>query len=88
MRDEIQQRLSMARAVADDPSTLFCAEPFAAAERDGGERLGTLLARVMASPDHALIVATGKAFVFAFGDQVGRHAGAGKTDTEAADGRP
>jgi hypothetical protein len=70
MREEIERRLAAAHVVAGDPSTVFCVQPFELLERDGGERLGRLLARVMADPDQALIVATKSAFVFAFGNQL------------------
>ncbi len=72
MREEIQRRLEINQAIADDPATVFCVQPFTTVERDGGAQLGKLLARVMASPDHALLVATRTAFVFAFTDQLGR----------------
>ncbi len=66
MREEVQQRLAMAMAIADDPAIVFCVHPFTSVERDGGEKLGNLLARVMGDPDHSLLVVTGTAFVFAF----------------------
>jgi hypothetical protein len=63
----------MAMAIADDPAIVFCVQPFASVQRDGGEKLGKLLARMMVDPDHALLVATGTAFVFAFSrDQLGQ----------------
>jgi predicted ABC-type transport system involved in lysophospholipase L1 biosynthesis ATPase subunit len=80
MREEVQQRLAMALAAAGDPATVFCVQPFTSVERDGGEQLGTLLARVMRDPDHALLVATEKAFVFAFRDQLGRSESNGMRD--------
>ncbi len=76
----------MAVAVADDPATVFCVEPFDSVARDGGAHLGTLLARVMGEPDHALLVATGTAFVIAFRDQVGRSESKDLQDNGAAEG--
>lgn len=32
MREEIQQRLAMAMAIADDPATVFCVQPFASVD--------------------------------------------------------
>ena len=72
MREEAQQRLAMALAAVNDPATVFCVQPFTSAERDGGKNLGRLLTRVMRDPDHALVVATGTAFVFAFVNQLAR----------------
>jgi hypothetical protein len=69
-REEVQQRLAMILAIADDPATVFCVQPFTSVERDGGKHLGRLLARVMGDPDRGLLVATKKAFVFAFKDQL------------------
>jgi ABC-type lipoprotein export system ATPase subunit len=69
LRDEIQEHCAKAIKVAENPAVVLCIEPFSSVERDGGERLGKLLARLMDDPDHALLVATGDAFVFAFGDQ-------------------
>jgi ABC-type lipoprotein export system ATPase subunit len=66
MREEVQQRLAVALAAVNDPATVFCVQPFTSVARDGGENVGRLLARVMRDPDHALVVATGTAFVFAF----------------------
>ena len=66
MREEVQQRLAMALATVNNPATVFCVQPFTSVARDGGENLGRLLASVMRDPDHALVVATGTAFVFAF----------------------
>lgn len=80
MREEVQRRLAVAMAVAGDPATVFCVQPFASVERDGGEHLGTLLARVMGDPDRALIVVTKKAIVFAFRDQLGRSESDGRPD--------
>lgn len=56
----------------EDPATVFCVEKYDAVEADGGVRLGRLLARLIRDPDHAFIVATTNAFVFAYGDQLGR----------------
>ncbi len=70
MRKEIQQRLAMASAIAKNPATVFCVQPFASVEDDGGEHLGKLLARMMSNPDRAVLVATDNSFVFAFGDQL------------------
>jgi ABC-type lipoprotein export system ATPase subunit len=86
MRQEVQQRLAMAMSMADDPATVLCVEPFTSVERDGGEHLGKLLTRVMGDPDHALLVATGTAFVFAFRGQVGRSESKGMRDNGAAEG--
>ena len=72
IREEVQQRLAMALAAVNDPATVFCVQPFTSAERDGGKNLGRLLTRVMRDPDHALVVATGTAFVFAFVNQLAR----------------
>jgi len=66
VREEVQQRLATALATVNNPATVFCVQPFTSVARDGGENLGSLLARVMRDPDHALVVATGTAFVFAF----------------------
>ena len=82
MREEIQQRLELARAVADDPAAVFCIQPFTSVGLDGGERLGKFLARVMADPDNSLVVATATAFVFAFKDQPGQT----ERDGEGGDG--
>lgn len=65
VREEVQQRLAMALAAVNDPAAVFCVQPFTSVERDGGKNLGRLLSRVMRDPDHALVVATGTAFVFA-----------------------
>jgi predicted ABC-type transport system involved in lysophospholipase L1 biosynthesis ATPase subunit len=86
MREEVQQRLAMAVAIADDPATVFCVQSFTSVERDGSEKLGKLLARVMDDPDHGLLLATGTAFVFAFRDWLGRSGSngmRGKGATEA-----
>jgi ABC-type lipoprotein export system ATPase subunit len=64
---DVQQRLALALAIAEEPTTVFCVHPFAAVLDDGGEHLGKLLARVMTEPDRSLLVATDKAFIFAFG---------------------
>jgi len=86
MREEVQQRLAMAMAIADDPAIVFCVQPFTSVERDGGEKLGRLLARVMGDPDHAMLVATGTAFVFAFSrDQLGKGESAGTRDDGATE---
>jgi hypothetical protein len=69
-REAVRQRLDMALGVTDDPSTVFCVQPFSSVQRDGGELLGGLLARMMGDPAHSLLVATDKAFVFGFGDQL------------------
>lgn len=76
----------MAMAIADDPAIVFCIQPFTSVERDGGEKLGKLLARVTGDPDHALLVATGTAFVFAFSkDQPGQGESAGMRDDGATE---
>lgn len=85
MREETQRRLEMARTMADDPAALFCVEPFTLVERNGGECLGKLLARVMGDPDRALLIATETAFVFAFKDQVGQGVGNRLRDDGATD---
>lgn len=86
MREEIQQRLMMALALAEDPATVFCIQPFTSVNSDGGEKLGQLLARVMGDPDHALLVATGTAFVFAFSrDHLGQGESAGMRDDGATE---
>ncbi len=72
MREEVQQRLAAALATVNNPTTVFCVQPFTSVARDGGENLGRLLARVMRDPDHALVVATGTAFVFAFVNEFAR----------------
>lgn len=64
---DVQQRIAMGLAIAGDPATVYCIQPFASVNADGGEHLGRLLARVMSEPDHSLLVATGDAFIFAFG---------------------
>jgi ABC-type lipoprotein export system ATPase subunit len=71
-RTEIQERLAKAMNATERPAALFCIERFEAVEQDGGDRLGRLLARLIRDPEHAFIVATTNAFVFAFDDQVGR----------------
>ncbi len=68
-RPEIQEHLANAMTAAEDPAAAFCIERFDAVEQDGGERLGRLLARFIRDPEHAFIVATTNAFVFAFDDQ-------------------
>lgn len=83
MREEIQRRLEMTRAMADDSATVFCVQPFALVEQDSGEKLGRLLARVMADPDHSLLVVTGTAFVFAFRDHTGQGENNGTEDLGA-----
>lgn len=70
MRKEVEQNLARALAIAEDPATVFCVQPFASLENDGGDHLGRLLARVINDPARALLVATDNAFVFAFGDQL------------------
>jgi ABC-type lipoprotein export system ATPase subunit len=65
---DVQQRLALALAIAEDPTTVYCVHPFASVQDDGGEHLGKLLARVMTEPDRSLLVATDKAFIFAFGN--------------------
>ena len=65
-RAAVQDRLGLAQTVALDPSAVFCIEPFSSLTNGNAQRLGNLLARVMANPDRALVVATGEAFVFAF----------------------
>lgn len=60
----------------EDPATVFCIEKYDAVEEDGGVRLGRLLARLIRDPDHAVVIATANAFVFAFGEQLGRTAAA------------
>jgi len=72
IREEVQQRLAMAAASVNDPATVFCVQPFTSVERDGGKNLGRLLTRAMRDPDHALVVATRTAFVFAFVNQLAR----------------
>ena len=56
-------------AIAEDPSTVFCVQPFDSIQKDGAVQLGKLLTRVMNDPNNALLVATDKAFVFAFGNK-------------------
>lgn len=65
---DVQQRLALALAIAEDPTTVYCVHPFASVQDDGGEHLGKLLARVMSEPDRSFLVATDKAFIFAFGN--------------------
>ena len=72
IREGAQQRLALALAAANDPATVFCVQPFTSVECDGGKNLGRLLTRVMRDPDHALVIATGTAFVFAFVNQLAR----------------
>jgi ABC-type lipoprotein export system ATPase subunit len=72
IREELQQRLAVALAAVNDPATVICVQPFTSVERDSGKNLGRLLTRVMRDPDHALVVATGTAFVFAFVNQLAR----------------
>ena len=83
IREEIQQRLALALAAANDAATVFCVQPFASVERDGGKNLGRLLTRVMRDPDHALVLATGTAFVFAFVHELaqGQNRGSSAFDT-------
>lgn len=66
MREAIQRSLETSRDISEGPATVFCVQPFTSVERDNGERLGRLLARVMA--DHSLLVATAPAFVSAFNE--------------------
>ena len=72
IREEVQQRLATAMAVVNNPTTVFCIQPFPAVECDGAENLRRLLIHVKSDPDHALVISTGTALVFAFADQVGR----------------
>ena len=71
-RIKIQERLTKAKTLAEDPTVLYCIEPFAKVAQDGGNGLGRLLARLGRDPDHGSVVATTNAFVFAFGGQVDR----------------
>ncbi len=66
IRNTVQDRLGLAREVALGSTTVFCVQPYDSLSGGNEERLGSLMARVMADPDHALIVATDEAFVFAF----------------------
>jgi ABC-type lipoprotein export system ATPase subunit len=70
MRNKIQERLALSQSIASNPNTVFCVEPFNSLSNDNSERLGKLLMRVMNNPDHAMLVATQEAFVFAFADRV------------------
>jgi ABC-type lipoprotein export system ATPase subunit len=72
-RTEIRERLAKAMITAEDPGVVFCVEPIGAAERDGGDRLGRLLARLINDPDRGFVVATTNAFIFAFAGQRDRH---------------
>ena len=54
----------------DDPGVVFCIEPFASLESDGGEKMGRLLARLIRDPDHGFVVATTNAFIFAFAGEI------------------
>jgi ABC-type lipoprotein export system ATPase subunit len=72
VREEVRQRLAKALAIVNNPATVFCVQPFTSVARNGRENLGRLLARVMRDPDHALVVATGTAFVFAFAIDLAR----------------
>lgn len=72
IREEVRQRLALAPAAANDAATVFCVQPFTSVERDGGKNLGRLLTRVMRDPEHALVLATGTAFVFAFVHELAR----------------
>ena len=65
-RKVVLDRLGVAREVALGPQTLFCAQPYDSLTHGNNERLGNLMARIMANPDCSLIVATREAFVFAF----------------------
>ncbi len=69
-RSQVQQRLTEAITVTEDPATVFCIEPFSSIARDGGEQLVKLLTRVLQKPDQAAIVVADQALVFAFKNQL------------------
>jgi hypothetical protein len=69
-RKEPQDHVARSLTVTDDPTSVFCIEPFAAIDRDNGERLGHLLARLIRDPNRAFLVTTTNAFVFAFANQL------------------
>jgi len=69
-RIEIQERLAKAMTAAEDPAAVFCIEPLASVERDGGERLGRLMSRLIREPDRGFLVATTNAFIFGFNDRL------------------
>jgi hypothetical protein len=84
MRYELQQSLATALMIAEDPETIFCVQSFASVEREGTDRLGDLLARVMADPKNSFVLTTEGAFVFAFGNRLGRNNNKSSDDTEMA----
>jgi len=86
VREEVQQRLAVALAAVNDPASVFCVQPFTSVERDGGKNLGRLLTRVMRDPDHALVVATETAFVFAFVIELERGESNGTRNDRATEG--
>ena len=88
MREEVQQRLATALATVNNPATVFCVQPFASVERDGGKNLGRLLSRVMRDPDHALVVATETAFVFASVIELAPGESNGTRDDRTTEGPP
>lgn len=65
-REEVQGQLEKAMALANDPSTVFCVEPFDSVQDESGPRLSNLLAKVASDPARSLMVVTGEAFVFGF----------------------
>jgi len=85
IRKDVQQRLVNAITTADDTGAVFCIEPFSSVERDGGDNLGRLLARLIRDPDHTFVVATTNAFVFAFGGELanGRNEDGASSETDA-----
>ena len=82
-RTEIRKRLAKAMITVEDPGVVFCVEPIGAAERDGGERLGRLLARLINDPDRGFIVVNSNAFIFAFAGQRDRDESPGNGEAAA-----
>ena len=70
IREEVYHGLAKTLTVADDARTIFCIQPFASVNRDNGQQLGTLLARVMSDPKNAMLILTADAFVFGFRNQL------------------
>ncbi len=72
MRDELQQRLAQAIVMTEEAGTMYCVQSFDTVLREGTERLGDLLARVMTDPKHSFVLTTEDAFVFAFENRMSR----------------
>jgi ABC-type lipoprotein export system ATPase subunit len=88
IREEVQQCLAAALAAVNNPATVFCIQPFTAVEHEGTENLRRLLFNVKRDPDHALVISTGTALVFAFADKLGRGESNGPQDDSVMEGSP